>query len=237
MRNRFSLSLLSLARSCLTAAVVLGTGIGTVAAQETDQEMDPDVDQEMIQPDPDADADLEASPSGDRDVIPDRNGSDASVTARIHTRDGEAAGTVRISQLAHGALFVAELENLPPGGHAFHVHEHGKCQPGFDAAGSHYNPAGAAHGLNNNKGYHAGDLPNIYASEQGQAKAAFFTPALMLTGAELRDDGSGVGPYPLLDGDGSAIVIHENPDDYLADPPDSSGARIACGVIAADGTD
>jgi Cu-Zn family superoxide dismutase len=35
----------------------------------------------------------------------------------------------------------------------------------------------------------------------------------------------------LFDGDGSAIVIHENRDDQVTDPTGNSGARIACGVI------
>jgi Cu-Zn family superoxide dismutase len=35
----------------------------------------------------------------------------------------------------------------------------------------------------------------------------------------------------LLDDDGSAIVIHESPDDYVTGPTGNAGARIACGVI------
>ncbi|MGQ0562698.1 MAG: superoxide dismutase family protein, partial [Gemmatimonadota bacterium] len=35
----------------------------------------------------------------------------------------------------------------------------------------------------------------------------------------------------LFDGDGSALVVHANPDDYRADPAGNAGARIACGVI------
>jgi Cu-Zn family superoxide dismutase len=35
----------------------------------------------------------------------------------------------------------------------------------------------------------------------------------------------------LLDDNGSAIIIHQNADDYVTDPAGNSGNRIACGVI------
>ncbi len=35
----------------------------------------------------------------------------------------------------------------------------------------------------------------------------------------------------LLDEDGSAVIIHEHPDDHLTQPIGSAGGRIACGVI------
>ncbi len=37
--------------------------------------------------------------------------------------------------------------------------------------------------------------------------------------------------FSLLDEDGSAIVIHEGPDDYQTDPAGNSGTRIACGEL------
>ena len=39
------------------------------------------------------------------------------------------------------------------------------------------------------------------------------------------------GGVTLLDEDGSAIVVHAAPDDYLTQPSGNSGNRIACGVI------
>ncbi len=43
---------------------------------------------------------------------------------------------------------------------------------------------------------------------------------------------SAAGRENLADADGSAIVIHANPDDHKAQPIGGAGARIACGVIA-----
>ena len=36
----------------------------------------------------------------------------------------------------------------------------------------------------------------------------------------------------LVDKDGSALVIHANPDDYKTQPIGGAGARIACGAIS-----
>jgi superoxide dismutase, Cu-Zn family len=36
---------------------------------------------------------------------------------------------------------------------------------------------------------------------------------------------------PLLDQDGSALVIHAGVDDYVSDPAGNAGDRIACGVV------
>jgi Cu-Zn family superoxide dismutase len=39
------------------------------------------------------------------------------------------------------------------------------------------------------------------------------------------------GPTSILDGDGSALIVHGAPDDFKTDPTGNSGARIACGII------
>jgi Cu-Zn family superoxide dismutase len=163
---------------------------------------------------------------------------DAKAVARLKDAKGNAVGTVTVKQLEHGVLFSADLKNLPPGGHGFHVHELGACEPDFKAAGGHYSPLKNEHGFNTPKGYHVGDLPNVYVAEDGTAKADFFAPRLTLNGQD-KSGGEKSGssamqdkdPFPLLDDDGSALLIHKNPDDYEAVPPDSTGPRIACGVI------
>ncbi len=41
----------------------------------------------------------------------------------------------------------------------------------------------------------------------------------------------GSGPLSVWDADGSALVIHADPDDFKTDPTGNSGNRIACGVL------
>jgi superoxide dismutase, Cu-Zn family len=107
---------------------------------------------------------------------------------------------------------------LPAGDHAFHIHAVGKCvAPDFKSAGGHYNPEEDQHGIMNEAGPHAGDMPNIHVPESGQLHIEVLNQMVSLDG--------------LFDEDGSAIVIHEGPDDYTSDPAGDAGSRISCGVI------
>ncbi len=141
-------------------------------------------------------------------------------TAMIAGPDGTAMGTVTLTQGPHGVLIAADLMGLTPGGHAFHLHEFGSCSPNFAAAGGHFNPEGIGHGFLDEGGVHAGDTPNVYAAADGMARADIFTDAVTLE--------SGAN-HSLFDADGSAIIVHEKPDTYGADP--GAGGRVACGVI------
>lgn len=139
-------------------------------------------------------------------------------SAAMMSPEGEALGSVELSQKANGTAIIANLKNLPEGTHAFHVHETGECVPPFSSAGGHFNPTFANHGFDSPGGPHAGDLPNIYVPASGELTFEMFNTRLAV------DD-------TLLDGDGAAIVIHEGPDDYETDPAGDAGARIACGVL------
>ena len=44
-------------------------------------------------------------------------------------------------------------------------------------------------------------------------------------------DGGGASATPLLDADGTAVVIHAKPDDNVSDPAGNAGGRVACGVL------
>lgn len=168
-------------------------------------------------------------------------------TAPMMDSNGGDVGQVQVRELPQGTVFVVELDSLPPGAHAIHVHENGTCEPpDFESAGSHYAPLDNQHGFANERGYHAGDLPNIHASDNGWVRAEFFAPHLSVepeTGQETAGDTGrqspfapeALGPFELLDNNGSAIVVHENPDDYASQESGESGERIACGVVESSG--
>ena len=136
---------------------------------------------------------------------------------------GEQMGTVTLTQGLHGVLVAAEVTGLEPGAHGFHIHTVGSCTPDFAAAGEHFNPGearGVGHGYLDRDGYHAGDMPNIYAGADGRARADVFNNLVTLAaGAD----------HSVFDGDGSAIIVHEKGDTYGAEA--GAGGRVACGVI------
>ena len=134
--------------------------------------------------------------------------------------DGSAMGTVVLTQGPNGVLIAADVNGLSPGPHGFHIHTVGACTPDFAAAGGHFDPDGRGHGFMDGGGWHAGDLPNIHAGDDGVARADHFT-----TGVTLVADGD----TSVFDADGSAIIIHAKPDTYGAEP--GAGDRVACGVI------
>ena len=142
-----------------------------------------------------------------------------SATAAMIAPDGESVGMVTLTETSRGVLVAADVSGLVPGGHGFHIHEVGACEPDFSAAADHYAPMGAEHGYMNPDGHHAGDLPNIYAGDDGSARADYFTSAITLSDGETS----------VFDDNGSAIIIHEKPDTYGADA--GAGGRVACGVI------
>lgn len=152
----------------------------------------------------------------------------STATAPLTNGEGGQAGTASFSQGPQGVVIRIEATGLTPGWHGIHLHETGTCDgPGFQSAGSHVHGGDAevVHGLLNAQQNDFGDLPNIHADAQGRAYAEVFT-----TFARLADAGPGAH---LLDADGSAIVIHAQPDDHNSQPIGGSGDRVACGVIAA----
>lgn len=145
----------------------------------------------------------------------------ADASATLRDAAGKKVGEVRLRETPHGVLIHVELAGLPPGKHAFHVHEHGRCEGTFDSAGGHFEPKGRAHGYLNPKGSHAGDLPNVVVAADGKADVEMVTAELRLA------SGSG----ELFDDDGAAAIVHAGPDDYASDPAGNAGGRIACGVL------
>ncbi len=142
--------------------------------------------------------------------------------ATLRNAKGERVGTATFTQTKDGVRISVEAAGLPPGDHGIHVHATGKCEPpDFKSAGSHLNPSGRKHGLENPEGAHAGDLPNISVSKDGRARATFTAKGVTL----------GEGAASLFGPSGAALVVHADPDDGKSDPAGNSGARIVCGVI------
>ncbi|GLC28101.1 superoxide dismutase family protein [Roseisolibacter agri] len=147
----------------------------------------------------------------------------ADLRARAEMRDaqGRALGVMTLTQTPHGVLISGDLNGLPSGVHAMHLHDIGRCDPPFTSAGGHFNPTQRVHGFRVAAGHHAGDLPNFTAPSTGSVRVDVFTDRVTV----------GTGPTSLIDPDGSSIVIHASPDDYASDPAGNAGDRIACGVI------
>ncbi len=152
----------------------------------------------------------------------DESPGDVGRTARANLAgpDGNGMGQVTLTQTPTGVLISAEVTGLSPGAHGFHIHGVGACAPDFTAAGSHFAPGGEPHGYLSEGGPHAGDLPNIHASEDGTARLDYFTDAVTLDADAA---------HSLFDEDGSAFIVHADPDDYR--DVASAGARVSCGVI------
>lgn len=149
-------------------------------------------------------------------------------TATFINPAGETIGEATLWQGPHGVLIHVDVASLSPGKHAIHLHAVGGCEPDFGASGAHINPGGVKHGLLNPEGPDNGDLPNIYASEAGAARAELYTTAVYVS-SEIED------AAPLLDEDGSALVIHAKGDDHVTQPIGGAGGRVGCGVIVPAG--
>lgn len=131
-----------------------------------------------------------------------------------------ATGTVVFSEHGDKVLVEADIKGLTPGLHGFHIHEKGDCSAAdASSAGGHFNPTGAPHGSPSTGAHHVGDLPMLVADESGRAKLHAELDSLALQGAN-----SVVG---------RAVVVHAQADDFQSQPSGNSGARVACGVIAA----
>ena len=145
-------------------------------------------------------------------------------TARAAMKNGSGAtiGDAQLRQTPNGILLKVDLRGIEPGIHAVHIHETGRCEPpGFQSAGGHFAARGREHGFLDRSGPHAGDLPNAHVLADRNVSFEYFVPDLTLEG----------GTAGLLDGDGAALVVHADADDYHTDPAGAAGDRIACGVI------
>jgi len=146
-----------------------------------------------------------------------------SASATLRDAQGKVVGTATMTPGEGGVKIAVSVSGVAPGLHGFHVHAVGKCEgPDFKSAGGHFNPAAKEHGLENPKGSHAGDMPNLSVGPDGSGKGEF-----LARGASLD-----AGPGSLFPDGGTSVVLHAAPDDMKSDPAGNAGARIACGVVA-----
>lgn len=172
------------------------------------------------------------------DTAPTDDPNEALATAGIADVNGAALGDVTFTEQDGSLQLTVNLEGMEPGFYGFHVHEIGKCEPDSAApddasdTGAFKSSGGHIPGQEGNvHPNHAGDLPTLLVGEDGTA--------LMTVTTDRLDQSL------LMDDDGSAVVIHAQPDNfaniptrYAADGPDEetkkagdAGERMACGVV------
>ena len=140
--------------------------------------------------------------------------------AVIQSANGtDVEGSALFQEVEDGVKITIEVGGLTPGGvHAIHIHEFGNIiEKDGSSAGGHYNPEGHPHGLPETAERHAGDLGNLEADQDGNAKKEISVGNITLTGPE----------NPVI---GRAVIIHAQPDDG-GQPTGNAGDRIGMGVI------
>lgn len=144
------------------------------------------------------------------------------LVAEIKTAEGASVGMATATDTPSGLMLMTlELSGLPAGIHGVHIHETGTCTPpDFDSAGGHL-AGDKDHGVMSANGPHPGDLPNIHVPEAGALTVEYFV--------------SGLTTALMSDEDGSAIILHEHPDDYVGQPTGHAGGRLGCGSFAEAG--
>lgn len=166
-------------------------------------------------------------------VLAHKNDYKKQATATLKDAAGTIVGVAHFSQSKDGVEVKVTAFKLTSGFHGFHVHAVGKCmvdntvQPPavFTSAGPHFEI-----GLDTDHRDHNGDLPVLLANKKGYAEAEFKTDRFKVA--------------DLFDTDGSALIVHANPDNFANIPtryaaaPDATtlstgdaGSRVACGVI------
>lgn len=146
-------------------------------------------------------------------------------SADLKNLHGATIGAANITQTPHGVLVRIKVSDLPPGAKGVHFHSKAHCMAdtGFKSSHGHHGEGEGEHGLLNDAGPGKGDLGNIFVGVNGIGEMQFFKTGVFLDEGDL----------PLLDDNGTAIVIHANPDDQVTQPIGGAGPRIVCGLLKA----
>jgi Cu-Zn family superoxide dismutase len=139
------------------------------------------------------------------------------------------SGTLTLVERKMGTGTVVDLmltaKGLKHGLHGVHLHAVGKCEPDFTAAGGHFDPGPFGNtDPDANHPFHMGDVPNLEVGADGTGTLKAVTTRVTLS----------PGPLSVFDDDGTAVIIHGNPDQGKTGEPKSGvsgGPRVACGVI------
>ncbi|MGN1400219.1 MAG: superoxide dismutase family protein [Bacillus sp. (in: firmicutes)] len=135
---------------------------------------------------------------------------------------GDSLGTIKLTQNEDSMDVEVDLAGLKPGTHGIHFHEKGVCKgPDFISAGDHFNPEDKEHGLMNDEGSHAGDMPNLTVGDDGTVKVTLHAD---VTFEEEHN--------ALMTRDGASIIVHEKADDGMTQPAGDAGRRTACGIVS-----
>jgi len=134
---------------------------------------------------------------------------------------GAEIGRAQFTLAPQGVLIRILIEpgGLSPGWHGAHLHSVGDCSDtaAFEHSGEHVKKTNTSHGLLYVHGPENGDLPNISVAGDGSASVELYSSLITLP--------------DLQDPDGSALIIHANPDDHITQPLGNTGDRIACAVV------
>ncbi len=153
--------------------------------------------------------------------------------ARFEGHDGSDKGYIVFKNApGAGVMIRVDLKDLAPGWHGIHLHQIADCSDGadgFNASGGHIDPDENQHGLLHPDGFERADLPNIFAGEDGRATAEIYNDKVALYPSEAA--AAEAGPYPLMDSDGFAVIVHESADDHVTQPIGGAGGRVACAAI------
>jgi len=171
----------------------------------------------------------------DSDYDNDENMSSDSTTMNVETTMNSATAVAMIesksdSKLSGKVVFTetdgtvtlnANLSGLEKGQHAIHIHAMGDCSA-HDAksAGGHWNPTNEKHGKWGEGEFHRGDIGNITADEDGNARLSMETDLWCLS----CDDST----KNII---GKSMMIHAGVDDLTSQPSGDAGSRVGCGVI------